>query len=112
MNGWIMFILSIVLVESITQLITKSELFSPIREFFFNRREKSRFCKWLHALLDCGYCTSVWIGWFIIVTLYFFEDNNIFINLFFGGLILHRLANILHFLIDRLNSNRTRDVDL
>ena len=111
MNVWIMFILTIVLVESITEILTKSELFSPLREFFFNRRDRSKICKWFNNLLECGYCTSVWVSWFVVF-MWYLKPENVLVYIFFGGLILHRFANMLHFLIDRLNSNRTRDLDL
>lgn len=91
---------AIVLTEAITQIITKSELFKPIRKFFFNRR-KNKFCSYIHDLLDCGYCTSVWVGWFVVIA--FLYLNSVILNVFFAGLVLHRLSNILHFIIDRIN---------
>jgi len=96
-------ILSLVIfTEAITEIITKSELFSPIREFFFNRRE-NKFFSFVHTLLDCGYCMSVWIGLFTACIFFFL--NNIIVNVFFMGIVLHRLSNILHFTIDRINRN-------
>lgn len=106
----LLFIFSIVLVESITELLTKSEVFSPVRAFFHNRRQNKVF-DFIHRLMDCGYCTSVWSGWFI--ALVFFKDIGIineYVDWFFVGLFLHRAANILHFLIDRLD--RYKDVSL
>jgi hypothetical protein len=90
----------IILVEAITQIITKSELFKPFRKFFFERRE-NRFYGYVHDLLDCGYCMSVWVGWFVVFT--FLYINSVVLNVFFAGLVLHRLSNILHFIIDRLD---------
>ncbi len=95
----------IILTEAITQIITKSELFEPIRKFFFDRR-KNKFFNWMHSLLDCGYCTSVWVGWFVAISFLFFKS--MILNVFFIGIVLHRLSNILHFIIDRIN----RDSDL
>jgi hypothetical protein len=92
----------VILTEAITQIITKSELFKPIRGFFFKRR-KNRFYNYMHDLLDCGYCTSVWVGWFVIIT--FLYIDSVILNVFFAGLILHRLSNILHFIIDRINKD-------
>jgi len=99
----LLFILfAIVLTESITQIITKSELFKPIRGFFFKRRE-NKFCNYLHDLLDCGYCMSVWVGWFVVIA--FLYLDSVILNVFFAGLVLHRLSNILHFIIDRIQKD-------
>ena len=89
---------AIMLVEALTNIITKSELFEPIRKFFFN---KNKVFSWVHSLLDCPYCTSVWIALFVL--LIFILLNNYYINLFFYGIILHRLSNICHDVIDRVN---------
>ncbi|RKZ10810.1 hypothetical protein DRQ25_01505 [Candidatus Fermentibacteria bacterium] len=97
----IRFILSVILTEALTELISKSEIMSPIRKWFFDHRQVSMF-NWIHNLLDCGYCTSVWIGLFTALTFLFF--SNIYLDLFFAGIIIHRLSNVLHFLIDRTNS--------
>lgn len=94
------YLLAIILIEALTELISKSEFFEPFRKFFFDRQD-NRFFKWLFNLLDCGYCTSVWISWFVLFT-YILLDN-FYINLFFYGIILHRLSNVLHFIIDRIN---------
>lgn len=96
-----MILFAIILTEAITQVVTKSELFKPIRKFFFDRRE-NKFCQYIHDLLDCGYCTSVWVGWLVIILLLV---NNTILNVFLAGIVLHRLSNMLHFLIDRLDRN-------
>ena len=103
-------IFSIFIVESITELLTKSEIFDPVREWFFNRRDKKVF-SFIHKMLDCGYCTSVWSGWF--VALVFFRDIEIingWVDWFFVGLALQRMSNALHFVIDKLD--RYKDIDL
>ncbi len=92
----------VILTEAITQIITKSELFKPIRKFFFDRR-KNRFFNLMHSLIDCGYCTSVWVGWFVAIS--FLLLKSMILNVFFIGIVLHRLSNILHFVIDRIDRN-------
>ncbi len=92
----------VILTEAITQIITKSELFEPIRKFFFDRR-KNKFFNWMHSLIDCGYCTSVWVGWFVAISFLFLKSA--VLNVFFIGIVLHRLSNILHFIIDRIDRN-------
>jgi Protein of unknown function (DUF1360) len=93
---------AIILTEALTQIITKSEVFKPIRKFFFDRRS-NKLCSFVHDLLDCGYCTSVWAGWFVVIA--FLYLNNVFMNVFFAGIILHRLSNVLHFMIDRIQGH-------
>jgi len=100
LNKLLIILFAIILTEAITQIITKSELFKPIRKFFFDRRN-NKFCSYMHDLLDCGYCVSVWVGWFVVIA--FLYINSVVINVFFVGLVLHRLSNILHFIIDRIN---------
>jgi hypothetical protein len=98
----IVFFISL-LVEATTNIVTKSQLFLPIRKFLFKK------CKLLHDLIDCPYCTSVWVSLFYMCLLYLF-----FMYLFVSPLIMvllvlvvHRMSNIIHFLIDRLDgSNR------
>lgn len=99
-TGLILF--AIILTEAITQLITKSEFFRPIRKFFFTKKE-NRFFNWIHDLLDCGYCTSVWVGLFVVICMIFV--NNVILDFFFVGIVLHRLSNVLHFIIDRIDRN-------
>lgn len=106
------FVLSVIATEAITEILTKSNLFEPFREFLFNKRQ-SKVCAWLHNLLDCGYCTSVWVGWFIaFVILFDVSLIHRYIDWFFIGLILHRLANVQHFLIDKLDPMKNSEDDL
>lgn len=104
----IVFLSLIIFTEAITEIITKSELFSPVRKFFFNRRKFFLF-EFIHNLLDCGYCTSVWVGMFSAYVFFFLDS--IFFNIFFMGIVLHRLSNILHFIIDRINRNSDLELE-
>jgi len=93
----------VVVVEALTEIITKSEITEPIRKYVFKLGHKNKFFNWLHRLLDCGYCTSVWIGMF--TSLLLFSHVNVFntyLDWIFIGLVLHRLSNVLHFLVDRI----------
>jgi hypothetical protein len=92
----------LILTEALTELIVKSEIFCPVRKFFFDRRDNKFFNK-IHYLLDCGYCTSVWAGWFFA---FLFINESLFfsryVDWFFVGLIFHRLSNLLHNIYDRV----------
>ena len=98
----------IIFTEAVTEIITKSELFKSSRKFFFDRK-KTRLCNFIHELLDCGYCTSVWVGLFSAYV--FFFINNIVFDIFFIGIVLHRLSNILQFVIDRINRNNDLNLE-
>jgi len=100
---------AIIVVEAITNIITKSVVFNPIREFFFNKR-KNKVFDWMHNLLDCPYCTSVWVGLFVYICWFCF--NLRIINIIFMGFVLHRCANVAHSIIDHLDQDRTRDLNL
>ena len=94
------FLFCVILTEAITEIITKSNMFIPVRQFFFDR-SKNKLFDWIHNLLDCGYCTSVWIGWFTaILFLDYIDIVDGYVEWFFVGLVVHRLSNVLHNIFD------------
>lgn len=102
---FIKFLLAMVLTEAITEVVVKSELFLPIRSKVFDLGKNNKFFMWLHELLDCGYCFSVWSGMFVAIL--FFRDLNLLhwsVDWFFIGVVLHRLSNLFHNSMDRLNN--------
>lgn len=54
----------------------------------------------INDLLECAYCTSVWVA--MIIALLANLPGFKFIIL---GFVVHRMANVTHYLIDRLNVN-------
>ena len=93
--------------EAITQLLTKSEFSERfLRKPLFKYR-KFKLFQFVHDILDCGYCTSVWAA--IIPTIWLLTDH---LDVVITLLILHRLSNVLHFLIDFIDLKRPRDLDL
>lgn len=107
----ILSILLIINIEALTNIISKSELFKPLRAFLFNRSNIG-IVKFLHDLIDCPYCTSVWVSLFYVSLIYLSE---VFM---FSGIVLffmlvfafHRISNILHHIIDRVDINSGYDV--
>ena len=95
----------IVVTESITELLVKSDIFNPIRKFLFERKENFLF-GFLSKLFDCGYCMSVWVGFLNMVMFYFLAGNKFYI-IFILAIFLHRLSNLLHFIIDRFDRSKT-----
>ena len=96
---------TIILIEAITNILTKSDIFRPLRAYLFESNNK--ILRFIHNILDCPYCTSVWVSLSSIILLCLYLNNLLphILALFFMGVILHRLSNVLHFIIDRIDSN-------
>jgi hypothetical protein len=92
------FLCSVVATEAITELMTSSAVFEPLRKFFFNRRN-NKLSNWIHELFDCGYCFSVWSAAFLCILLYI---DNKFIEMFLIFLVIHRLSNLLHDIFSKI----------
>lgn len=95
------FVFAALFTEAITELVVKSEFFSHIREFFFDRRKISIF-EFIHNILDCGYCFSVWAAF---LTGILFYSKNEFVYVFMGCVVIHRLSNVIHHIIDLVRDN-------
>jgi len=93
------------LVEALTNLLSKSDLFTPVRKYCFE--SSNVVLNFIHKILDCPYCTSVWVAMFVVVVYELYKNNSLpfILTLFFISIILHRLSNILHFIIDRLDGS-------
>jgi len=96
---------TIILIEAVTGLLSKSTIFDPLRNYLLKRN--NRILRFFNDLLECPYCTSVWVSLFCIAMLVLYINNLLpqILALFFMGIVLHRLSNILHFIIDRIDSN-------
>lgn len=87
----------IILTELITELVVKSEIFKPIRNLIF------RLGNWFQKLFSCGYCFSVWAAFGVVLltqTSYPLTGNKV-LDLGLMALVVHRLANVLHNVIDK-----------
>ena len=100
MNNTLLFIIAIVLTEAITEIVSKSVLFTPLRKWFFDRKT-NKFFSFVHDLLDCGFCLSVWVGTLVGLVLLDIHIKSMWIDWFIMGLLLHKCANVLHNLILR-----------
>ena len=100
-------IMAVIATEAATNLITKSEFsIRFIKEPLFKLKRFKVF-SFIHDILDCGYCTSVWMA--SLFAVFFLTNTFKFVVLI---LVLHRLSNMLHFTIDWLDEKRPRDLDL
>ncbi len=96
----------IILIEATTNIITKAKITEPIRNYLFNH-SSNRVIKFLHDLIECSYCASVWVSGFYCLMLWFYISSilPIWVIFIFIALVFHRLSNVLHFIIDRVDSN-------
>lgn len=96
--------MAVVITEALTEIVVKSELFFPLRRYLFEKGKKNKIFNWFHSLVDCGYCFSVWVG--IFVSFLIFRNDlfltHSYIDWVFMGIIIHRISNCFHFLIDRI----------
>lgn len=100
----IKFFIAIVITEALTEIITKSEIFQPFRASIFKLGKQSKIFEWIHNLLDCGYCFSVWVG--CAVAFLFLEDFGLvhkYVDWFIMGIFIHRLSNVFHNIVDRIH---------
>lgn len=91
-------IIAIIFAEAVTELCVKSEFFNPLRAWLFNNKN-NKFINFTHQVFDCGYCFSVWAG---VFSLCLISLDNIYINFFTMGIVVHRLSNFFHFVVDRV----------
>lgn len=99
----------IMAVEALTEIITASKIMFGVRDWFSRNPDPKGFWAklraWVGELLNCGYCTSVWValaaahfaptGKCVGCTLYAWP---IF---FIKVLVIHRASNLLHELFSR-----------
>jgi hypothetical protein len=93
----------ILCVEATTNILSKSVLFESLRKYLFE--SKNSYLIFIHNILDCPYCTSVWVSFFytFIWFVYIKYGLPFFVLLFFLSIAVHRVSNIVHFIIDRLD---------
>lgn len=107
----LLLILLVINIEAVTNLISKSEIFKPLRAFLFNH-SNIKIIKFIHELVDCPYCTSVWVSLFCVLFFYLAQTYALMPMFIFFMLVIsmHRLSNILHHIIDRIDRNSGYDV--
>lgn len=94
---FIQVLMVVILTELFTELVIKSEIFRPVRNVIFKLGD------WFQKLFSCGYCFSVWAAAgvvFLTDTSYPLTGNR-WLDLGLMALVVHRLANVLHNVIDK-----------
>ena len=90
----------IILVEAITEIIVASKIMQPLREFLF------RNSPFFGELVDCGYCTSVWVSASVAWIVPLLISPYLIVNYLVTMFLLHRLSNVWHEAIQKwLNRN-------
>jgi len=87
----------VIATEAVVELVVKSDIFRPLRTAV------SHLGEWFQKLFSCGYCFSVWVatGLVLITQLSYPLTGNKFIDLGLAVLVVHRLSNVLHNVIDK-----------
>ena len=83
--------------EAAVELLVKSKFFEHPRQVL------SRW-SWIKQLINCGYCTSVWVamGFIAAVPVSVIPISDwAFVNVLITLLLVHRLSNIMHNVIDK-----------
>lgn len=115
---------AIVATEAVSEIIVESKFFFPFRTIIAKLafpevphehdnsdttlRLKSyaqKISLFVHALVSCGYCVSVWVAcfWTLYLGLPYW---------FIMAFIIHRLSNWLHVLYELCRRGRVKTVDL
>jgi len=83
--------------EALVELLVKSKFFEYPRQLL------SRW-GWFNSLINCGYCTSVWVamGFITFIPVCVIPISRLhFINILVTLLVVHRLSNVMHNVIDK-----------
>ena len=90
----------VLFVEAVTEILVSSVIFQKPREFIYVRNG------FLGELVNCGYCTSVWVAaavaWLYVLPICPWFAANYIISTF----VIHRLSNLLHELNNKWLSRR------
>jgi len=110
------YVLLVIAVERVTEIITTSEIFAPIRMCIKNVAYKDdeppvtfirKLFTYFDKLINCGYCTSVWVA-FIFAIAFLPRDWTLVIN----GFALHGLANLYHASYELVRRGRVNTHDV
>ena len=86
-------ILYIIACEALVYLLFKGQILQPLRNYFIRNFTFFRFED--EHLLECKYCTSVWVG---TLMAFFYIWNNFYANFCVYILVIHRCSNFIHLL--------------
>src|SRR5574343_1596759 len=92
-------IVGIVITEALTELLVKSELLQPLRNFVYFKSNIGIY-NFIGKILSCGYCCSVWVASFLTFIFTIFGFIELFgfwpLDFIVITIFLHRASNYLH----------------
>lgn len=92
------FILAIIAIEAVTEIIVSSQIAEPLRAWCYYNSS------FLHKLVNCGYCTSVWISVLVSISILGLTGLPVSVECVILTFALHRLSNVWHeFVVRWLN---------
>lgn len=112
--------IAIIAVEAITEIIVDSKIFLPLRNYIAKKAMpdiptgRNTIFNFLHDLISCGYCTSVWVSSFVM-TLLVISGTKIFypvINEIILVFFIHRMSNLFHVLYQLTLRGRVNTLDI
>jgi hypothetical protein len=96
-------IILIIINEALTELVSKSVFFGPLRDFLSNH--KNPILLFFGRAFQCPYCTSVWVSIFTtsltFISIIPFVTGIIYIDAFVYFILGHRGSNLFHDSCDR-----------
>jgi len=98
-------ILMCIFVEAVTKLIFYAAPLQGIKNYIRARTPMLYSTEREEHLLDCKYCTSVWVAAFF-VSMYLLFWPNIILTFVFYVCIIHRVSNYLHVIVGIMNDKQ------
>lgn len=102
------YLLAVVCTEALVEIVVKSKLFFPLRDKIGSRAPSNKVFAFIHALISCGHCFSLWAATLVTVVLFSFCDTGLVViplvpRFILVALFVHRLSNYLHNAMDRVD---------
>lgn len=102
----ILIVISSVVVEGMTELLSKSLLFSPFVDWLNSFKGKNRVLSFFGEAFRCGYCCSSHISILVTFLVFIFSPPKIFgsvyLDIFIFMVVCSRLSNYIHNIQDRI----------
>lgn len=86
-----------IVTESIVELVTTGSIFFSIRNWI----AKKPYLSFVHDLISCGYCFSVWVSGLVTLAYQITFCDMIVIDYLITLFLVHRLSNLVHELFSR-----------
>ena len=102
------YLLAVVCTEALVEIVVKSKLFFPLRDKIGSLAPSNKVFAFIHALISCGHCFSVWAAAAVVGTLFPFCGFGFVMlpavpRFILLVLFVQRLSNYLHNAMDRVD---------